>query len=146
MLHSNFPLAISLTHGSVHTSAWLFNSHPLPLMSTHLFFTSTSYSCPEIGSPVAFSGFHRYALIYDICLFLTYFTLWQTPGPSTSLQMARFPFFWWLNNTPLYICVCCIEWPVGWHHAFLRFTSLIWTYPVRPILLTQPLSSPRWLI
>ena len=38
-------------------------------------------------------------------LFLTYFTLYDRRlGPSTSLQMAQFHCFLWLNNIPLYIC------------------------------------------
>ena len=31
-------------------------------------------------------------------------SVWQTLGPSTSLQITRFHFFSWLSNIPLYIC------------------------------------------
>ena len=37
--------------------------------------------------------------------FLTYLTLYDSLGPSTSLQMIQFHFFLWPNNIPLYICI-----------------------------------------
>ena len=116
MLYSNFPLAIYFTHGSVHTSVLHFNSHHLPLMSTSLFFTSTSYCCLKRDPPVPFSGFHIYALIYDICFSFSVWlhSVWQTLGPSTSLQMAQCHFFLWLSNIPLYICMCLLHWVASW--------------------------------
>ena len=51
-----------------------------------------------------FSRLHIYALIYYIFLFLTYFTLYNTLDPSTSLQMTQFHSFIRLSNIPLYIC------------------------------------------
>ena len=39
-----------------------------------------------------------------VFLFLVYFTLYESLGPSTSLQMAQFHSFLWQSNIPLYIC------------------------------------------
>ena len=39
-----------------------------------------------------------------VFLFLTFFTLYDRLGPSTSLQVTQFRFFLWLSNIPLYIC------------------------------------------
>ena len=53
-----------------------------------------------------FSRFHVDVLIYNICFSppdLLY-CVWQTLGPSTSLQMTQFHSFSWLSNSPLYIC------------------------------------------
>ena len=36
-------------------------------------------------------------------LFLTYFTVWHSLNPSTSLQIAQFCSFLWLSSIPLYI-------------------------------------------
>ena len=81
-------------------------SHFPPLVSIRLFSTCVSLflSCKRIHL-YHFSRFHIYALIYDICFsFLTYFTLYDSLGPSTSLQMTQFHSFLWLSNIPLYIC------------------------------------------
>ena len=77
------------------------------LVSIHLFSTSVSLFLP--CKPVHlyhFSIFHIYALIYDICFSLPdlLHSVWQTLGPSTSLQMTQFCSFLWLSNIPLYIC------------------------------------------
>ena len=61
------------------------------------------------GKPVHlnhFSRFHIYALIYDISFSLSNLlhSVWQSLGPSTSLQMTQFHSFLWLSNIPLYIC------------------------------------------
>ena len=53
-----------------------------------------------------FSTFHIYALIYDIYFSLSdlLHSVWQSVGPSTSLQMTQFCSFLWLSNIPWYIC------------------------------------------
>ena len=38
-----------------------------------------------------------------VFLFLTHFTLYESLGPSTSLQITQFRSFLWLSNIPLYI-------------------------------------------
>ena len=81
--------------------------HLPPLVSIRLFSTSVSLFLP--CKPVQlyhFSRFHIYALIYDICFSLSdlLHSVWQSLGPSTSLQMTQFRSFLWLSNTPLYIC------------------------------------------
>ena len=54
-----------------------------------------------------FFRFHVYVLAYGICFSPSdiFHSVWQTPGPSTSLQITQFHFFLWLSNIPLYICV-----------------------------------------
>ena len=39
-----------------------------------------------------------------VFLFLTCFTLWQSLGPSGSLQVAQLCSFLWLSGVPLYVC------------------------------------------
>ena len=78
-----------------------------PLVSIRLFSTFVSLFLP--CKPVHlyhFSRFHVYALIYDTCFSLSdlFHSVWQTLGPSTSLQMTQFHSFLWLSNIPLYIC------------------------------------------
>ena len=53
-----------------------------------------------------FFRFHIYVLAYSICFSLSdlLHSVWQTLGPSTSLQITQFRFFLWLSNIPLYIC------------------------------------------
>ena len=50
--------------------------------------------------------FHIYVLSYGICFSLSdlLHSVWQTLGPSTSLQITQFHIFLWLSNIPLYIC------------------------------------------
>ena len=66
-----------------------------PLVSIRLFSTSVSLFLP--CKPVHlyyFSRFHIYVLIYDICFSLSdlLHSVWQTLGPSTSLQITQFLF------------------------------------------------------
>ena len=53
-----------------------------------------------------FFRFHIYVLIYDICFSLSglLHSVWQSLGPSMSLQMTQFCSFLWLSNIPLYMC------------------------------------------
>ena len=78
-----------------------------PLVSIRFFSTSVSLFLP--CKPVHlyhFSRFQIHALIYDICFTLSDLlqSVWQSLGPSTSLQMTQFHSFLWLSNIPLYIC------------------------------------------
>ena len=78
-----------------------------PLVSIHLFSTSVSLFLP--CKPVHlyhFSRFYMYVLIYNIWFSLSdlLHSIWQSLGPSTSLQMTQFCSFLWLSNIPLYIC------------------------------------------
>ena len=47
--------------------------------------------------------FHICVLAYGICFSLSdlLHSVWQTLGPSTSLQITQFPSFLWLSNIPL---------------------------------------------
>ena len=78
----------------------LLSSSPFS-MSASLFL-----SCPYVLQNLFFFSFHIYVLAYGICFSLSdlLHSVWQTPGPSTSLQITQFRFFVWLSNIPLYIC------------------------------------------
>ena len=82
-------------------------SHPHPpSVSIHLFFMSVSlFLLCEYVHLYHFSRFHIYALTYDICFSLSdlLHSVWQSLGPSTSLQMAQFNSFSWLSNIPFYL-------------------------------------------
>ena len=49
--------------------------------------------------------FHIYVLAYGICFSLSdlLHSVWQTLGPSTSLQITQFPFFLWLIFHCIYV-------------------------------------------
>ena len=62
-----------------------------------------------LGSSVPFFfffRFHIYALAYGISFSRSDLlpSVWQTLGPSISLQITQFRIFLWLSNIPLYIC------------------------------------------
>ena len=80
---------------------------PIPCPEVH-FLCLPIYSCPATRfiSTFFFFRFHIYALAYSICFSLSdlLHSVWQTLGPSTSLQITQFHFFLWLSNIPLYIC------------------------------------------
>ena len=112
-LYSRFLSVIYLIHISVYLSIPISQLIPLPcpcflpLVSICLFSTSVSLFLP--CKPVHlyhFFRFHIYVLIYNICFSLSdlLHLVWQSLGPSTSLQMTQFHFFLWLSNIPLYIC------------------------------------------
>ena len=76
-----------------------------PLVSIRLFSTSVSLFVPcKLVHLYHFSRFHIYALIYDICFSFSdlLHSVWQTLGPSTSLQMTQFQSFLWLSNSIVY--------------------------------------------
>ena len=112
VLCSCFPLAIYFTFGSVYMSMLL--SHlvpaypsPSPCLQVHSLHLHL-YSCPASGSLETFFCFFRfyvYVLPYGICCSLSALlhSVWQTLGPSTSLQITQFCFFLWLSNIPLSI-------------------------------------------
>ena len=98
----------------------LHPSYP-PLVSICLFSTSVPLFLP--CKPVHlyhFSTFHMYALIYDICFSLSdlFHSVWQSLGPSTSLQMR----------------VCHYRLSFGCKHRITkglnaqRFTCLLFTF------------------
>ena len=115
-LYNRFSLVIYFIHISVYMSIPISQfipppPHPSrripPLVSIHLFSTSVSLFLPcKLVHLYQFSRFHIYALIYDICFSLSdlLHSVWQSLGPSTSLQMSQFRSFLRLSNIPLYIC------------------------------------------
>ena len=58
--------------------------------------------------PVAAGRMHMHQYTIFVFLFLTYF-VWQTLGPTPSLQMTQFYSFLCLSNIPLYIRVTYIQ-------------------------------------
>ena len=111
VLCSCFPLAIYFTFGSVYMSMLL--SHFIPaspspsqcqvhsLVGLHLYSRLASRFFMTF-----FFRFHMYVLAYGICFSLSdlLHSVWQSLGPSTSLQMTHFRSFLWLSNIPWYIC------------------------------------------
>ena len=81
---------------------------PSPCPQVHALHLSL-YCCPAprfFRTIIIIFRFHTYVLAYS-----TYFSLsdllhslWQSLGPSISLQITQFRFFLWLSNIPLYIC------------------------------------------
>ena len=63
------------------------------------------------------SRFHTYALIHNICFTLCdlLHSVWQTLGPTPSLQMTQFYSFLCLSNIPLYTCITYIQ----MYHIFI---------------------------
>ena len=104
-LYSKFLLVIYFVHISVYMSIPISHFIPPPPPSpTHfspmvfICLFSTSVSLFLLCKPVHlyhFSRFHIYVLIYDICFSLSdlVHSVWQSLGPSTSLQMTQFHSF-----------------------------------------------------
>ena len=86
-IHPTTPFPRSVSIRLFSTSVSLF----LPCKSVHLYH---------------FSRFHVYTLMYNICFSPSdlLHSVWQSLGPSTSLQMTQFRSFLWLSNIPLYVC------------------------------------------
>ena len=84
--------------------------HPLPPFSPLGIHTFVLYICVSISALQTvylyhFSRFHIYALIYSICFSPSdlLHSVWQSLGPSTSLQMTQFRSFLWLFSI-VYMC------------------------------------------
>ena len=78
-----------------------------PFHSTSILYVCIFIPVLQLGSSVPFFfRFHIYVLAYGICFSLSdlLHSVWQTLGPSTSVQITQFCFFLWLSNIPLYIC------------------------------------------
>ena len=108
VLYHRLPLAIYFKQSSVYMSMLppQLVHPPCPPMSTRLFSTSASpFLCCKYVHLHHFSRVHVHMLIYDICFSLSNLlhSVWQTLGPSTSLQMIQFHSFLWLSNILLYI-------------------------------------------
>ena len=101
---------LSILHLAVYIcQCYSLTSSQLPL--PHCVLKSIRYICVFIpalplGSSILLFRFHIYALAYSICFPLSdlLHSVWQTLGPSTSLQITQFRSFLWLSNIPLYIC------------------------------------------
>ena len=115
-LYSRFLLVIYFINISVYMSIPRSQYIPPPppppscfplLVSICLFSTSVSLFLP--CKPVHTyhsSRFHIYALIYDICFSLSNLlhSVWQSLGPSTSLQMTQFfPLCGWVIFHCIYV-------------------------------------------
>ena len=107
ILHINSVFNIN----SVYTSISISQSAPSPDYSPWYPYICSLCLCLCFSFASKFiytivSGIHIRVLMYNVCffLFLTCFTLWQSLGPSMSLQMAQFHSFLWLSSVSLYIC------------------------------------------
>ena len=72
--------------------------------------------------------FHIYVFAYGICFSLSdlLHSVWQTLGPSTSLQITQFRFFLWLSNIPLYICATSsLSTPVDGHLDYFHILAIV---------------------
>ena len=108
-----FPLAIYYTFGSVYMSMPL--SHFVPAYPSHSPCPQVHslrlrlYSCPAprfFRTTFFFFRFHIYVLAYGICFPLSdlLHSVWQTLGPSTSLQITQFWFFYgWVIFHCIYV-------------------------------------------
>ena len=109
-----FPLAIYFTFESECMSMPLCHfvpayPSPSPCPQVHSL-RLRLYSClaPRFFGTlfIYFFRFHIYVSDYCIGFSLSdlLHSVWQSLGPSTSLQITQFLFFLWLSNIPLYIC------------------------------------------
>ena len=114
-LYSRFLLVIYFIHISVYMSIpisqFIPPIPPPPLLSplgvhTFVLYLCVSVSAYKLVHLYHYSRFHIYTLIYDLCFSLSdlLHSVWQSLGPSASLQMTQFCSFLWLSNIPLYIC------------------------------------------
>ena len=105
------PSSVSLPPSLSHSSRWsqstklislcyAVTSHQLSIL--HL----VVYICQRYSSSeLFFFRVHIYVLAYGICFSLSdlLYSVWQTLGPSTSLQIAQFCFFLWLIFHCIYV-------------------------------------------
>ena len=109
VLCSTFSLVICFKHSihsvcmSIPTSRFIPPSWYPCVCSLHL---CVSFCFASKGHLYHFSRFHVYVLIYNVCFSLSDLlpSVWQSLGPSMSLQTAQFHSFLQLNNIPLDIC------------------------------------------
>ena len=76
LLYNNLPLDLCVTYGNAYVStrlSQLIPPSPSPAAFTSLFSMSVSFFIPALqkGSSVPFSRVYIYALIYDICVYLS---------------------------------------------------------------------------
>ena len=83
-------------------------------------------------------------LAYSICFSLSdlLHSVWQTLGPSSSLQITQFRFFLWLSNIPLYIwlifqILCKSSYSLFLSKFLLKITVLIAEYSISGCLYTN---------
>ena len=155
VLYSRFSLVTYFIHSSIYVSAP--TSQFIPSFfppSIHMF---VLYLCVSISSLQKvylhrFSRFHIYALcmyamVHTLCTIcigshihalcngicfslsdLLHF-VWQSLGPSISLEMAPFYSFLWLSNIPLYIHIfihSSVDGHLGCFHVLATVNSQLW--------------------
>ena len=108
-LYHRFSLVISLVIYFIHSISSVYTSIPISQFIPPPFppWYLCLYFC--FVNKIVYTNFfrfHIYALIYNICFSLSHLlhSVWQSLGPSMSLQMTQFGSFLWLSNIPLYIC------------------------------------------
>ena len=105
-----FPLANCFIFSSVYLSMLLSLCPIFPLpphVLKSILYVYIFIPALQRGSsvPFFFFRFHIYALAYGICFSLSdlLHSVWQTLGPSTSLQITQFRFFLWLIFHCIYV-------------------------------------------
>ena len=116
-------MSVLLSH---FVSAYLSPSLCPQVHSLHL----RLYSCPapRFIRTIFLFRFHIYVLAYGIRFSLSdlLHSVWQTLGPSTSLQIPQFRFFLWLSNIPLYTChIFFMHSSVDGHLGYFHVLALV---------------------
>ena len=106
-LQSTFPLAICVTRGDGNVSLLLSQcvpTSPSPTVSTSLFSMSAALLLPyrQVHQYHHLSRFHTYALMQDICSFLSglLHSVLKALSSSTSLELSQMRSFFWLWVIP----------------------------------------------
>ena len=125
------------------------NPHPVSLspFSTP---ASLCLTCPSVHQKhlFFFFRFHIYMLAYGICfsLYDLFHSVWQSLGPSTSLQITQFCFFLWLSNITLYICATFFLIDLYWSiiASQYRVSFCCTTKLISHMHTHDPISPPSW--
>ena len=119
---------ICLIYGGVYMPILISQFIPPHFCLLCLFYMSKSLFLPhKLVHLYHFSRLLIYALRYYICFSLSdlLYSVWQTLGPSISIQMTQFCSFLWLSNSPLCVCVCvcvCVCIHTHTQHFLYSFT------------------------
>ena len=98
------PTSLLFTHRGTHVSTTpsICQTSPSPRPCGHSV-CLCPYPCPSNMFICTIFLDSTHYLFFS--LWLTSLCVWQSPGPSTSLQMTQFHSFLWLSTIPSYICI-----------------------------------------
>ena len=80
---------------------YVVQTPPWPLATTNVF--CVSYS--SVWFLLFLDSTYKWDYMVFVFLCLTYFTIMPSRSIHVVAKMARFPYFLWLNNIPVYVCV-----------------------------------------